>query len=128
MRVLLDTHTFIWWDADSGKLSRHALAICIDPQNTLLLSVVSVWEMVIKSHLGKLTLRMPLVDIITNQQRQNQIDILPVLFDHVLAVEQLPAHHKDPFDRLLIAQATVESATLLSSDPVFAAYSVSVFW
>jgi len=128
MRVLLDTHTFIWWDGDSTKLSARALAICSDPQNALLLSVVSVWEMVIKLQLDKLTLSMPLADIIANQQKQNRIDVLPVTLDHVLAVEQLPAHHKDPFDRPLIAQATVEGATLLSGDPVFAAYSVSTVW
>jgi PIN domain nuclease of toxin-antitoxin system len=82
----------------------------------------------IKLQLGKLALTLPLADIITSQQKQNRIGILPVAIEHVLAVEQLPAHHRDPFDRLLIAQAMVEGATLLSGDPAFAAYSVAVAW
>jgi PIN domain nuclease of toxin-antitoxin system len=86
MKLLLDTHTFIWWDSEPARLLPHALALCQDRQNVLLLSVVSVWEMQIKLQLGKLRLALPLKEI---------IEILPVTLAHVLALENLPAYHKD---------------------------------
>jgi PIN domain nuclease of toxin-antitoxin system len=127
MKGLLDTHTFIWWDSDPGKLSPRAVAFLRDPANTILLSVVTVWELVIKLHLGRLTLALPLPNIVA-QQQANGLQVLPVGLDHVLAVERLPSIHKDPFDRLLAAQANVEGAVLLSADPVFQHYPVSVVW
>src|SRR4051794_34105781 len=102
MKVLLDTHTFIWWADDPAQLSAVALSTCQDPSNTLLLSVASVWEMQIKLRLGKLTLRLPLGDMIDSQQA-NGIRLLDVRLDHVLALEGLPTPHKDPFDRMLVA-------------------------
>jgi len=84
--------------------------------------------MQIKLQLGKLKLTLPLAEIIESQQQRNNIEILPVLLPHVLALQSLPAHHKDPFDRLLIAQANVEEAILVSSDPVFVQYVVKVVW
>lgn len=128
MKLLLDTHTFIWWDSEPAKLSPQVLALCQDRTNSLLLSVASVWEMQIKLQLGKLKLDRPLAEIIESQQQRNNIEILPVLLTHVLVLQSLPAHHKDPFDRLLIAQANVEEAALASSDPVFAKYIVNVLW
>jgi PIN domain nuclease of toxin-antitoxin system len=127
MRGLLDTHAFIWCDSQPSKLSPRAAAFIQDPANTVLLSVVSVWEMLIKLQLGKLTLTAPLATILA-QQQANGIQILPATLDHVLAVENLPAVHKDPFDRLLVAQATVEGAVLLSADAVFAQYPVNLLW
>ena len=124
MKLLLDTHTFIWWDSEPQKLPSVTLLLCQDEANTLLLSVASVWEMQIKIQLGKLTLRQPLEVLITGQMDANGLQILPVGLPHVLALRELPAHHKDPFDRLLIAQANVEEATLLSSDPIMSQYSV----
>jgi PIN domain nuclease of toxin-antitoxin system len=109
MRLLLDTHAFIWWDSDPGQPSAPALTALRDPSNEVWLSVVSVWEMTIKAQLGKLTLRLPLADIVS-QQQANGLRVLAVDLAHVLAVERLPALHKDPFDRLLIAQANVEGA------------------
>jgi PIN domain nuclease of toxin-antitoxin system len=88
-----------------------------DRQNVLLLSVVSIWEMQIKPQLGKLRLALSLQEIVETQQQTNSIETLPVTPAHVLALENLPAHHKDPFDRLLVAQATVEEAVLVSGDP-----------
>ena len=123
MRLLLDTHTFIWWDSDLTQLSPTALSALRDPANEVFLSVVSVWEMAIKSDLGKLTLRLPLADIVT-EQRANGIHILPVELTHVLGVVGLPAVHKDPFDRLLAAQAVAEGMDLVTADPVFAHYPV----
>lgn len=110
MKLLLDTHTFIWWDSETARLLPHALALCQDRQNVLLLSVVSVWEMQIKLQLGKLRLALPLKEI---------IEILPVTLAHVLALENLPAYHKDPFDRLLVAQATGLINPLISTQPSY---------
>jgi PIN domain nuclease of toxin-antitoxin system len=128
MRLLLDTHTFIWWDSEPAKLSVQALALCQDRQNSLLLSVASVWEMQIKLQLGKLKLTLPLSEIIESQQQTNHLEVLPILLPHVLAVQHLPAHHKDPFDRLLIAQANVEDVSIVSNDPMFPKYTNKVLW
>ncbi len=98
MKLLLDTHVFIWWDSEPARLSPRALALCQDPQNTLLLSVVSLWEMQIKLQLGKLKLALPLKEIVDGQRRTNNVEILPVTLEHVLGLENLPPYHKDPFD------------------------------
>jgi len=128
MKLILDTHTFIWWDSEPTKLSSQAYSQCQNSQNELLLSVVSLWEMQIKIQLGKLRLALPLKEIVETQQKTNNIEILPVTLAHVLALENLPSHHKDPFDRMLIAQAMVEEAALVSGDPNIAKYSVKVVW
>ena len=124
MRILLDTHVFIWWDSEPDLLSQRARELCENPNNTLILSVVSVWEMQIKRQIGKLDLRTPLNELIENQKRQNGLEILPVRLDHVLHLDNLPAIHKDPFDRLLIAQAKIEEIKILTSDRVFVEYDV----
>ena len=118
MKLLLDTHAFIWWDSDPAKLSPTALALCSDPANLLVLSVTSLWEIQIKRQLGKLDLRLPLVEIVAHQQETNGVAVLAIAQAHVLALEDLPTHHRDPFDRLLVAQAVVEGATLISADAV----------
>lgn len=127
MNLLLDTHVLIWWDSNPANLSPHALAALRDPAHTKWISVVSIWEMVIKSQLGKLTLRLPLSQIVA-QQQANGLQILSVSLEQVLAVEGLPAVHKDPFDRLLVAQANVEAAEFVTADPIFAHYPVRVLW
>lgn len=127
MKLLLDTHAFIWWDSDQSRLSAAALAAIRDPANEVLLSVVSVWEMQIKSQLGKLPLAQPLPVIIA-QQQTNGVKVLDITLPHVLAVESLPAIHKDPFDRLLVAQANIEGATLITSDRIFSQYPVQILW
>jgi PIN domain nuclease of toxin-antitoxin system len=127
MRALLDTHTFIWWDSEPARLSPAALALFLDPGNTILVSVVSVWEMIIKAQLGKLSLSLPIRDILS-QQRKNGIEILPLTVDHVLAIASLPPLHRDPFDRALVAQANAENAVLVSKDAVFSRYAVRVWW
>ena len=126
MKILLDTHVFLWWDNDPAQLSAQAKALCQDPANTLVLSVASVWEMQIKQQLGKLTLRLPLSQLIQDQQHTNGMEILPISLAHVLSLETLPPHHKDPFDRLLIAQANTEGIGLLSVDSVFKQYPVKL--
>jgi PIN domain nuclease of toxin-antitoxin system len=128
MKLLLDTHTFVWWDSEPAKLSPQVLVLCQDRQNALLLSVVSVWEMQIKLQLGKLRMALPLRETVESQRQTNNIEILPVTLEHVLTLENLPAHHKDPFDRLLVAQAIVEKAILVSGDPNIARYADQVVW
>ncbi len=128
MRYLLDTHAFIWMDNQPTRLSPRVAALCQNQVNTLLLSVASVWEMQIKLHLGKLSLPAPLSDIIKNQQQTNGIVLLPVELTHVLGLSGLPDHHKDPFDRLLVAQANTEKLTLITDDPRIAQYPVQVVW
>ncbi len=128
MRLLLDTHTFIWWDSGPVRLSPTALAALNDPANLLVLSVASVWEMQIKLQLGKLKLGLPLADVIDNQRTANHIEILPVALQHVLALADLPSPHKDPFDRLLASQAHTDNLALVSGDPIFAKYPVALIW
>ena len=128
MKLLLDTHTFIWWDSEPAKLSATALALCNDPGNDLILSVTSLWEMQIKRQLGKLSLRLPLADIVAHQQTTNSLNILPITQAHVYELDWLPTPHKDPFDRLLVAQANSEGAALVSADPIFGSYPVHVVW
>jgi len=128
MNLLLDTQAFVWLDIDKKRLSRNASQACSDPDNTLWLSVVSAWEMQIKIALGKLTLERPLGQTIADQQARNGIQILSVDLQHVLELQSLPLHHKDPFDRLLIAQAKHEGWKTVSSDPEFKTYGISVVW
>ena len=128
MKYIFDTHAFIWWDSEPASLSHKVLSICQDPNNTLIFSVVSAWEMQIKAQLGKLSLSLPLEQMIFAQQNTNQIQVLSCNLGHVLALNTLPFHHKDPFDRLLIAQANVENAILLSKDHIMSKYQVNVTW
>ena len=126
MKLLLDTHIFIWWADQPEKLSPAALSALEDEANELLLSVASVWEMQIKIQLGRLKLSLPLKELVKNQQETNDLKILPVALTHVLALDALPFHHKDPFDRLLIAQSIEEDLTLVSADSQFSAYAVKL--
>ena len=126
MKLLLDTHIFIWWADQPEKLSPAALSALEDEANELLLSVASVWEMQIKIQLRKLKLSLPLKDLIKNQQETNDLTVSPVTLTHVLALDTLPLHHKDPFDRLLIAQSIEEDLTLVSADSQFSAYPVTL--
>lgn len=122
MRLLLDTHIFIWWADEPEKLSLTVLAALEDETNDLILSVVSAWEIQVKIQLGKLKLSRPLKELIKSQQEINGLHILPVELSHVLTLGALPFHHKDPFDRLLIAQSIVEDITLATADDRLSAY------
>jgi len=126
MKFLLDTHIFIWWADQPEKLSPNALSALEDEANELLLSVASVWEMQIKTQLGKLNLSLPLKQLLKSQQQTNELTVLPVTLKHVLALEALPFHHKDPFDRLLIAQSIEEELTIVTADSQFSAYPVKL--
>lgn len=128
MKLLLDTHTFIWWDSDVTRLSPKVISLCKDRENILLLSVVSIWEIQIKRQLGKLKLDLPLTKLVETHRQTNEVDVLPVTLEHVLELENLPTPHKDPFDRLLVAQAKTEGATFLSRDRIFEDYPVKLLW
>jgi PIN domain nuclease of toxin-antitoxin system len=128
VNLLLDTHTFLWLDGNAGKLSTTALDRLTDPRARLLLSVATIWELAIKVSLGKLTLRVDLETIVTEQTLGNQLELVPITAAHAFAVKSLPSHHKDPFDRMLIAQAIAENAILLTSDPVIRLYPVRTDW
>ncbi|MGH7599279.1 MAG: type II toxin-antitoxin system VapC family toxin [bacterium] len=128
MKLLLDSHAFIWWSSEPEKLSARARACCEDSSNILMLSVASVWEMQIKLQLGKLQLVAPLQTLIENQQRSNDLQILRIAIEHAFALDTLPLHHKDPFDRMLIAQSNVEELFVVTKDEIFSAYPVKLIW
>ena len=128
MRLLLDTHVFIWLRFSPGKISPTALDAYREPNNEVFFSLVSAWEMQIKQQLGKLALDVPLGQLLHEQYKNNQIRFLAIELPHILGIEKLLFHHKDPFDRLLIAQAIQEELTLLSSDGIFSEYPVSRLW
>ena len=126
MDLLLDTHILIWWVDEPEKLPGHLYAVLEDSANDLFISIASVWEMQIKHQLGKLQFQQPLPQLIANQQQHNGARLISVTLSHVFELNNLPLHHKDPFDRLLVAQAIVEDMTLVSVDPAFALYSVKL--
>ena len=128
MKLLLDTHVFIWWSGEPNKLSEKVLNACENRANRLILSIVSIWEMQIKMQLGKLKLKRSLKELVKNQQDVNSLLILPVSPNHIFMLDNLPMHHSDPFDRLLISQAIEEKLLLVSKDKKFSDYAVKLFW
>ena len=128
MRVLLDTHAFLWWIEDASSLSKKARAAISDPDNECLLSLVSCWEMAIKLSLGKLRLPGAIERFIPEHLAANAFHQLAITFRHVAKVATLPFHHRDPFDRLLAAQAIEERCAIVSADPVFRKYGVTRIW
>jgi len=125
--VLLDTHTFLWWVADDARLSAKARTAITDADEVFL-SVASCWEMAIKVSLQKLTLSQPVDRFVSEHLGVNQFVLLPVDLEHASRVASLPFHHRDPFDRLLAAQALHEGLTLVSADQVFRKYKLKVRW
>jgi PIN domain nuclease of toxin-antitoxin system len=126
MKLLLDSHTFVWWRDEPHKLSPTAFAEVSNPNNDVFLSVVTVWELQIKIALNKFTIKDGLENAVKDEQQNNGFQILPVELSHALYLENLPPNHKDPFDRLLIAQAIVEDMILVSADANFAKYQVNL--
>jgi len=127
MKLLLDTHTFLWFVNDAPNLSEAALAL-LESDHDVLLSMASLWEIAIKYSVGKLNLPSPYEDFVTQQLLENDIDVLSVQISHLTVVARLPFHHRDPFDRMLIAQSISEGIPILSADSTFDAYSVKRFW
>ncbi len=128
MKLLLDSHAFIWSYDEQHKLSQKSRRELSNPANNLFLSVVSIWEIQIKIQNNKLKFQDTFADVIAEQQQINGLQILPMQLSHALYLENLPLHHKDPFDRLLISQAVVENMTLVSADTNFAKYQVNLLW
>jgi PIN domain nuclease of toxin-antitoxin system len=128
MKLLLDTHVLIWLVEGTDNLSQAARQAIENEDNSLHLSIASLWEMTIKTSLGKLQLKIPLDRIMESYIIPSGIEILPIHFDHLLVLRDLPLHHRDPFDRLLISQAQSEELTLVSSDGFFGGYSVQILW
>jgi len=127
MKALLDTHTFLWAISGSQKLSPRAGRIFEGPSD-LWLSVASIWEIEIKVRMGKMPLPAPAGPYIVKKLVENRIETLPISLDHVLKVETLPMHHRDPFDRILIAQSLEQGWPVVTSDPEFRNYPVQVIW
>jgi PIN domain nuclease of toxin-antitoxin system len=128
MRLLLDTHAFIWYTTDTSRLTTTGRSLIDSGENDILLSTASVWEMAIKHSIGKLTFSMPFMEFIKQQIAVNRIDILEITFDHIEVVASLPFHHGDPFGRLIIAQSVAEQIPVLSVDAIFDAYAIARVW
>ena len=122
MTLLLDTHTFLWWISNPAELTSAAAKALSDPRNRVLVSVVVLWEIAIKRVIGKLVAP---VDLERDVLRLG-FELLPITVTHIVATEQLPLLHRDPFDRMLVAQAVVERATLVTRDPSLPPYGVAV--
>ncbi|NJK29104.1 MAG: type II toxin-antitoxin system VapC family toxin [Acaryochloris sp. RU_4_1] len=128
MRLLLDTQCWLWWFAQPEKLSENVIEQIVDDTNEVWFSVASVWEMGIKVSIGKLPLPEPIDDYISTRMTQLGARSLKITASHALRVAALPLHHRDPFDRMLIAQTQVEDMTLVSADSTFNQYEVSLLW
>lgn len=128
MKVLLDTHTLLWFLAGDARLSRKTRTAVESRHNVCLLSDVSLWEIAIKQSLGKLRLAEPFESRLVAALERNAIEALPIKRTHLLGVAQLPFHHRDPFDRLLVSTALIENLPVLTDDPAFGRYAIKTFW
>ena len=128
MQILLDTHAFLWFVAGSSKLSPLARRLIQEPTTQRFMSVVSAWEIAIKMNRGKLKVGSSFDQLIPHQLDDNDIVLLPIYVEHLSQVTILPLHHRDPFDRLMIAQSIVENMPIVSKDSAFDAYGVRRLW
>lgn len=128
MRLLLDTHAFLWFITDDPRLSATVKVLIADPTNEVLVSPASYWEIAIKVRLGKYPLSVPYLTFIVQGIDGNNFKVLPIEPRHTELLTTLPLHHRDPFDRLLAAQALVENILLVSCDPILDAYGVQRLW
>jgi PIN domain nuclease of toxin-antitoxin system len=128
MNLLLDTHALLWFLWDDPQLSRVAKSVMVDPANRKFVSAASCWETAIKVSLGKLRLGEPTSTFFARELPRNHFELVSVRLDHACAVETLPFHHRDPFDRLIVAQALMERMVLVSADLVLDAYGVNRVW
>ncbi|MCT7974203.1 type II toxin-antitoxin system VapC family toxin [Laspinema olomoucense] len=124
MRLLLDTHTFLWFVMGDPRIPPDLQDIIADENNQKLLSKATVWEVAIKQSIGKLNFARPFRDVIEQQLAANGIDLLDISLAHIEVVASLPRHHRDPFDRLIIAQGIVENIPIISADTIFDAYPI----
>ncbi|MEZ6064004.1 MAG: type II toxin-antitoxin system VapC family toxin [Planctomycetaceae bacterium] len=128
MKYMLDTHSLIWFIGGSPQLSDHARQLIDDVRNDLVVSIATLWEMAIKFSIGRLTLGLPFEQLFPDQLTRNSMEILAVSVDHLKVVCSLPFHHRDPFDRLMVAQASVENLPIISVDRVFDDYGIAREW
>lgn len=128
MNLLIDTHIFLWFVFAEASLNSYARSLVEDEANTKFLSMASVWEMAIKHSIGKLPLTLPFPMFMKRELESNGFLLLPIEFDHLTQVASLPLHHRDPFDRLIIAQSIAENMAIVSADSAFDAYGVSRLW
>ncbi len=126
MKIILDTQCWLWMQAEPARFRARSRKLILEPANELCLSVASVWEIAIKTGLGKLKLPAPVDEYVTSRLALQSVRSLPIEQAHALRVALLPPHHRDPFDRILIAQAQVEDLPVLTSDRAFRAYEVEV--
>lgn len=128
MKLLLDTHALLWFLLDDAQLSAKARGLITEPANDPLVSPASYWEIAIKISLGKYALEEDFAEFLESQIVENDLTVLPITVKHAASVATLPFHHRDPFDRLLIAQAMTENVPVLSADAVFDLYPVKRMW
>jgi PIN domain nuclease of toxin-antitoxin system len=128
MNLLLDTHAFLWWVTDDPQLSATVQSMIAEPNNTIYFSVISAWEIIIKYQSGKLKLPEPATTYISSRLTTNNFSTLPVEIAHVMGVASLPNYHRDPFDRLLIAQSQVQQIPIATVDNLICQYPVTVIW
>lgn len=128
MNLLLDTHALLWWLYDDPKLSRKARAAIENPDQRILVSSASAWEIATKVRIGKLPEVGDVAGKLSAYLRRERFEALPISLDHALAAGSLPGPHRDPFDRMLIAQARMDKLRVLTIDPVFKQYAVPVLW
>jgi PIN domain nuclease of toxin-antitoxin system len=126
MKILLDTHALLWALTEKSKLSPRVRLLL--PSAESWFSVVGLWEIITKVQIGKLALPLPAGAFVTSELSSNGVQVLPITLDHVLRLESLQLHHRDPFDRILIAQSLEEKIPIVTSDPLFARYPVEVIW
>jgi PIN domain nuclease of toxin-antitoxin system len=127
MKLLLDTHAFIWFVEDDEKLPERIRIQIEDAENEILISIVSLWEIAVKTSLGKLELTIDIPSMISKIE-ENGFSILPILPEHTVFVSSLPFHHRDPFDRMLISQSITEKIKMVSKDGAFDDYDVDIIW
>ncbi len=127
MNLILDTHTFIWFSEDEPRLSKKAKSLIENDENNCFVSIASIWEMAIKISLNKLKIKIEFKNLI-NEIKKHDFDILPISFEHTIIIKDLTFHHKDPFDRLLIAQSMVEEFRIISQDIIFDKYGIKRIW
>ena len=128
MDLLLDTHTFLWFVFGSSRMSEKAEALVQDPTNRKFLSLATPWEVGIKVSTGKLTVSQPVEQFFAEEMDANSVQMLPITLAHITRVSTLPFHHRDPFDRMLVAQSLTENIPLVSADTTLDAYGIVRLW
>lgn len=128
MKLLLDTHAFLWWVTDDAQLSKRARTLIGDERNEVFFSAASAWEIVIKARLGRVAVPERVDRFIRRQIEVNDFHALPIRLEHALRLQALHEYHRDPFDRMLVAQALEDGLTILTADPLVRRYPARVAW